>query len=75
MISSFYQDRLGTKTSGGKQALQKRGLQTFLAGYLFLVTNLSWVFIFTTFGTLGMVNYPAISSIKSQKCSPAEQGR
>ena len=74
MISSFYQDRLGTKNIGGEASTTKERVAC-LAGYLFLVTNLSWVFIFTTFGTLGMVNYPAISSIKSQKCSPAEQGR
>ena len=24
---------------------------------------------------LGIVNYPSISSVKSQKCSPAEQGQ
>ena len=26
-------------------------------------------------GMLGIVNYPSISSVKSQKCSPAEQGQ
>merc|ERR1711871_303277 len=47
----------------------------FFAGFSFLVTDLPLVFAFTMIGMLGMVNYPAICSIKSQKCSPHEQGQ
>jgi hypothetical protein len=47
----------------------------YFLGYLLVVSNLTWVFIFTVLGMLGIVNYPSISSVKSQKCSPAEQGQ
>ena len=47
----------------------------FFVGYLFLVTSLVWVFLFTAVGMVGMVNFPTVSSMKSQKCSPAEQGQ
>ena len=47
----------------------------FFVGYLFLVTSLAWVFLFTAVGMVGMVNFPTVSSMKSQKCSPAEQGQ
>ena len=71
---------------------------SYFLGYLLIVNNLYWVFVFTAkydafficvlpvsltqnespfqvFGMLGIVNYPSISSVKSQKCSPAEQGQ
>ena len=43
--------------------------------YLLIVDSMTWVFFFTAFGMIGMVNFPTVSSMKSQKCSPAEQGQ